>query len=231
MRNPVRRAMARLAAMTARPRFPARRAAAALLALLALAALACRKEFAGRAIEPARPAPDVGALRMADQRGKVVVLTFGFTYCPDVCPRTLSQLKAAYAALGDDSPRVAMAFVTVDPERDPPEELRAYVDRFDRRIVPVFVEPPALKATLDGYGVTATRRYAGGASSTAAPATDSYTVDHTAGIFLVDKQGRLRLFHRHDGSVDALVADVRRLLAEPDPPAARAAAPPVTADR
>ena len=176
--------------------------ALALLALLALGA--CREEFAGRAVEPARAAPDVGALRIADQRGKVLLLTFGFTYCPDVCPATLSQLKAALNALGDDAARVAVAFVTVDPERDSPDELCAYVARFDPRILPVYVEPGALKVTLDGYGVTAERRYAPGAPRQGG----GYSVEHTAGLFLVDKQGDSLL---PTGDMDIKVEEFARI--------------------
>jgi protein SCO1/2 len=181
-----------------------RRHAAAALAALALSVGGCRPELAGRTIEPHRPAPDVGALRMTEQRGRVVLLTFGFVSCPVVCPLTLSRMASAYERLGDDARRVTMAFATVDPERDTPERLREHVARFDRRITPLHVDRPALADSLAGYGATATPRGEGAATA----------VEHTAGVFVSDTQGRLRLFHRHDVAAELLVADVRRLLAE-----------------
>jgi protein SCO1/2 len=185
---------------------PVTRRAAALAVALAVCAGGCRREFAGRIIEPRRAAPDVGALRFAEQRGKVVVLTFGFTACPDVCPLTLSRMGSAYALLGADAGRVTMAFVGVDPERDGPEALREHVALFDRRILPVHLARAALARALDGYGAAAARRHRGAAGGVA--------VEHTTGMFVTDTQGRLRLHHRHDASPEALVADLRRLLAE-----------------
>jgi protein SCO1/2 len=177
----------------------------AALALAAACAGGCRDEFAGRILEPRRAAPDVGALRFAEHRGEVVVLTFGFASCPDVCPLTLSRMEAAYAMLGADAGRVTMAFVGVDPERDGTEALREHVAIFDRRIVPVYVDRAALSRALDGYGAAATtRRRADG----------DVAVEHTTGMYVADRQGRLRLHHRHDARAEVLVADVRRLLAE-----------------
>jgi protein SCO1 len=177
-----------------------------------------------------RPAADIGALRFANERDRVVVLTFGFTNCPDVCPLTLSQMKAAYRLLGADEGRVAMAFVTVDPDRDRPERLRAHVAAFDRRIAPVFVERRALAEALAAYGATASKRISDPdryhrLSTTGAGNAASYTVDHTSGFFIVDKRGRLRLHEAHDLPVEALVADLRRLIAEPVPPPVRIEAP------
>jgi protein SCO1/2 len=187
---------------------PSRALLAASLALVAVWTGGCREEFAGTVLEPRRAAPDVGALRMADQRGKAVVVTFGFASCPIVCPLTLQRMATAYEALGPDAARVTMAFATVDPERDTPARLREHLARFDARILPVRVEPAALPATLASYGAVATR------------SGDSF--DHTAGLFVVDPQGRLRLHHRHDAPPEGLVADLRRLLAEPAPTAAGA---------
>ena len=177
-----------------------------------------------------RPAADIGVLRFANERDKVVVLTFGFTNCPDVCPLTLSQMKTAYRLLGADDGRVAMAFVTVDPDRDRPEILRKQVAAFDRRIVPVFVEGRALAETLAAYGATASKRISDPdryhrLATTGASNASSYTVDHTSGLFVVDKRGRLRLHVPHDLPPDALVADLRRLIAEPVPPPVRIEAP------
>jgi protein SCO1/2 len=203
------------------------RAGWAALVLAAVGPLGCAR-WNGTALD-GRPAADVGGLRLAEQRDKVVLVTFGFTSCPDVCPLTLSRMKAAYRLLGDDAARVAMAFVTVDPERDSPELLRRHVSAFDGRIAPVFVQGRALADALQAYGATATRRVtdpdryhrlAGGGGAGA-----GYTVDHTSGFFVVDRRGRLRLHEPHDASPQALAADVRRLLAEPVPPPVRIEAP------
>jgi protein SCO1 len=200
----------------------------AALASAAACSAGCSR-WHGTPLEP-RPAGDVGALRLAEHRDQVVVLTFGFTSCPDVCPLTLSRMKAANRLLGDDAARVAMAFVTVDPERDRPELLQRHVAAFDRRIAPVFVEGKALAAALAAYGATASKRvpepdrYHRLASAGTSHGA-SYTMDHTSGFFVVDKRGRLRLHVAHDLPAEALVADVRRLLAEPVPPPVRVEAP------
>jgi protein SCO1/2 len=115
-------------------------------------------------------------------------------------------MGSAYGLLGADAGRVTMAFLGVDPERDGPEVLRDHVAMFDRRIVPVHVDRAALARALDGYGAAAAKRHRAEASGAA--------VEHTTGMFLTDKQGRLRLYHRHDARPETLVADIRRLLAE-----------------
>lgn len=173
-----------------------------------------------------RPAADVGALRIADHRDQVIVVTFGFTTCPDVCPLTLSTVKKAYTLLGTDAARVAAAFVGVDPDRDRPELLRRYVAAFDRRIAPVFVEGKALTDALASYGATAEKRLPDPDRYVRLhAAVASYTVDHTSGFFLVDKRGRLRLHVAHDLPAEALVADIRRLLTEAAPPPVRVEKP------
>jgi protein SCO1/2 len=197
-----------------------------LLVALAGVLAGCSDRLSGTPIEPPRAAPDLGALRISEQRGKVVVLTWGFTSCPDVCPLTLSQMRAAYRLLGDEAQRVTMAFVTVDPERDSPERLRAYVGSFERRILPVHLEGQALADALSGYGVSATKRFPDASRYKNIPAAAAhYSVDHTAGFVLADKQGRLRVKVPHDAKPEALVGDIRRLLAEPEPPPVRIEAP------
>jgi protein SCO1 len=186
-----------------------------------------RARLEGTVLEP-RPAADVGAFHIARERGKVVVVTFGFTTCPDVCPLTLSRMKAALRSLGDDAARVTMAFVTVDPERDRPDRLEAYVAAFDRRIVPVLAEGRALVAALAAYGATAEKRIPDAdryRNVPGAASRSSYGVDHTAGFFVVDPRGRLRLHVRHDAPAASLASDVRQLLNEPAPRPVRIEAP------
>lgn len=198
---------------------------AALLVALACAA-ACGRRWTGEEIAPTRQAADLGPLHLAAHRGDVVVVTFGFASCPDVCPLTLSRMKAVYRILGADAARVAMAFVTVDPERDRPEALQRYVTSFDPRIQPVWLEHRALADALAAYGVTATRRLPDASRYRNLPgAGASYSIDHTAGLFVTDKRGRLRLRILHDAKADAIAADLRRLLDERDPPPVRVETP------
>jgi protein SCO1 len=189
-------------------------------------ATACGHRWTGEEIVPPRQAADLGEFQFADHRGEVVVITFGFASCPDVCPLTLSRMKSAYRALGADAARAAMAFVTVDPERDRPEALQRYVASFDPRIRSVHLEGRALADVLAAYRVTANRRFADASRYRNLPgAASSYSVDHTAGLFVADKRGRLRLRIAHDADAQAIAADIRRLLAEPDPPPVRVEAP------
>lgn len=143
------------------------------------------------------------ARTLGDFRGKVVVMFFGFTRCPDVCPTTLAELKAIKEQLGDDGKRLQVLFVTVDPERDTQKLLADYVPAFDPSFLGLFGDTAATARVAKDFRVF----YQKAAGKT----PDSYTVDHTAGSYIFDPQGRLRLFARH-GSAANLVADIRTLL-------------------
>jgi protein SCO1/2 len=152
--------------------------------------------------------PDVdGRLRSnADFKGKVTVVFFGYTQCPDVCPTTLAQIAQVKQALGADGDRVQGVFITVDPERDTPDVLRAYVGSFD----PSFV---ALRGTPEQTAATA-KTFKLYFAKSPGKTPDSYTVDHTAAAYVFDTEGRVRLFERHgEGGAEELAADVRALLA------------------
>lgn len=145
------------------------------------------------------------ARTLADFKGKVVTLFFGFTQCPDVCPTSLSTMSAVMQQLGDDAQRVQVLFITVDPERDTEALLANYVPTFD----PGFL---GLRGDLESTAEVAREfrvfyRKSGDTSGTA------YSVDHTAGTYVIDPQGRLRLHVKHAQSVDSIVADIRLLLA------------------
>lgn len=142
---------------------------------------------------------------IAEFKGKVVVVFFGFTHCPDVCPTTLVELAAVKRALGADGERVQGIFVTVDPERDTAEVLRAYVSNFD----PGFV---ALRGGLDETAAMA-KQFKVFYAKVPGKTPDTYTMDHTAGSYIFDPQGRVRLFTRHGTGTDALVHDLKILLA------------------
>ncbi|MEO8057384.1 MAG: SCO family protein [Burkholderiales bacterium] len=147
-----------------------------------------------------------GQLRtLADFKGKVTVVFFGYTQCPDVCPTTMAELAQVKKALGKDGDRVQGVFVTVDPERDTPDVLKAYMASFD----PSFV---ALRGTLDQTKATA-KEFKVFYAKVPGKAEGSYTMDHTAGSYVLDGKGNVRLFVRYGSPTEALTADIKALLA------------------
>jgi protein SCO1/2 len=142
---------------------------------------------------------------LADFSGKAVVVTFGFTHCPDVCPTILADLAGALRQLGPDAGRVQVLFVTVDPERDTADALAKYVTAFDPRFLGLRGDLEATRRTAKEFKVFFEKRKAG----------DSYSVDHSAQSYVFDPKGRLRLFVRHDRIAQDLPADLRTLLGEP----------------
>jgi len=142
---------------------------------------------------------------LADFHGKVVVVFFGYTQCPDVCPTTLTEMKAALQQLGADAKRVQVLFISVDPERDTRELLAHYVPAFDPSFLGLFGDAQATAKTAKEFHVF----YQKQPGST----PESYSVDHTAGSYVFDPQGRVRLFVRYGEDKD-LVADLRTLLRE-----------------
>jgi protein SCO1 len=143
---------------------------------------------------------------LADFKGKVVVVFFGFTQCPDVCPTTMAELAEVKRALGPDGERVQGVFITVDPERDTPEVLKAYVTAFD----PSFV---ALRGTAEQTLATAKEFKVFYAKAPSKGGGGGYTVDHTAGAFVIDPSGRVRVFTRYGSGAQPLAQDLKRLLA------------------
>lgn len=194
---------------------------AAAGALLALSGCDKLREFAGGG-KPAFKAIDIsgaeyarelslpdadGKLRtLADFRGKVTLVFFGYTQCPDVCPTTLAELAAVKQALGVDGERVQGVFVSVDPARDTPPVLKAYMASFDPSFVALTGTPEQIKRTAQGFKVF----YA----QVPGAAEGSYTVDHTAGTYVFDTLGRVRLFVRYGAPADELTHDLKQLLAE-----------------
>lgn len=145
------------------------------------------------------------ARTLADFKGKVVTLFFGFTQCPDVCPTSLSTMSAVMQQLGGDAQRVQVLFVTVDPERDTGALLASYVPAFD----PSFL---GLRGDLEQTAEVA-REFRVFFRKSGDTSGDAYSVDHTAGTYVIDPQGRLRLHVKHAQSVDSIVSDIRLLLA------------------
>jgi protein SCO1/2 len=142
--------------------------------------------------------------RLADSKAKVVVVFFGFTHCPDVCPSTLSKLAEVAKRLGSDADRMQVLFITVDPERDTPELLARYVPAFDQRFLGLYGDAAATARVAKEFKVVYQKQ--------PGKTPETYTVDHSAGTFVFDRDGRVRLFVRHDQSIDDLVHDIRLLL-------------------
>ena len=143
--------------------------------------------------------------RLRDFAGKAVVIFFGYTQCPDVCPTTLAELAQARQLLGADGQRVQGLFVTVDPERDTPEVVRAYTQAFDPSFIGLrAATPEQLRAVTRSFKVHY-RRVEG-------KTPGSYTIDHTAASYLYDPQGRLRLYAHYGIGAQALADDLRALL-------------------
>jgi protein SCO1 len=141
---------------------------------------------------------------LADFRGKVVMLFFGYTQCPDVCPTTLSDLRQVMQKLGKNSERVQVLFVTVDPRRDTPELLAQYVPSFHPSFLGLSGDPDTIAKTARDFKIY----YHEQPGKTPA----SYTIDHTAGTLVFDTHGRLRLFHSYGLSPDLIASDVQILL-------------------
>lgn len=144
------------------------------------------------------------AATLADYRGKAVVMFFGYTQCPDVCPTTLATLSATMKALGPDADRVQVLFVTVDPERDTQALLAQYVPAFDPRFVGLYGDAAATERVAKEFKVLFQKQPG------ATPG--SYTVDHSAGVYMFDPQGRLRLYASHGQPPDAFAHDLSALL-------------------
>jgi protein SCO1/2 len=143
---------------------------------------------------------------LADFKGKLVVVFFGFTQCPDVCPTTMLELASVKKALGAEGARVQGIFVTIDPDRDTPEVLRSYVANFS----PDFV---ALRGSLAQTQAVA-KQFKVFYAKVPGKTEGSYSMDHTAGSYIFDAQGRIRLFTRYGSGADALQHDLKLLLAQ-----------------
>ena len=141
-----------------------------------------------------------------DFAGKVVVMFFGFTQCPDVCPTSMQELAEVKQQLGKDGDRLQGIFVTVDPERDQLAMLKSYMQNFDSSFLALRPTPEQLPALAKDYKIY--YKKVDGKTPT------SYTMDHSAGSYVYDPQGRLRVYHRYGSGTEALAADVRALLDE-----------------
>jgi protein SCO1/2 len=141
---------------------------------------------------------------LEDFRGKAVVVFFGYTMCPDVCPTTLAELAQVKKLLGGDGDRLQVLFITVDPERDTPQLLKAYMANFDPSFLALRCSPEQLAVLARNFKIYYKK--------VDGKTPDSYTMDHSAGCYVYDLQGRLRLYCRYGVDPQAIASDIRTLL-------------------
>ena len=149
--------------------------------------------------------PDGKVRTLADFKGKVVVMFFGYTQCPDICPTTLTEMQQVMTLLGSQSDKVQVLFVTVDPERDTAEILKQYVPAFDPRFLGL---RPADEAALEKVAKDFKIYY----KKVPGAKPGSYTMDHSAGSYAFDPEGRLRLYIKHAQGPETLAHDLKELL-------------------
>ena len=197
--------------MQSRPRFRSS-ACAGLLALCAAAAASAADapQLLAGVFDPPRMAPeftlrgsDGADLALSRFRGRVVVLGFGFTACPDVCPVTLGTLASAHRKLGERGGEVQVVYITVDPERDDADTLRTYLKKFDASFLGGTGTPEQLEAVRNEYGIAAQRVARG----------ESYGFSHSSYTYLIDRAGRMRALMPYGSSADTYVHDLLILLA------------------
>ncbi len=144
--------------------------------------------------------------RVEDFKGQITLVFFGFTRCPDVCPSTLMRLRQVRDALGPDADKLQVLLVSVDPERDTPDRLEAYVKNFDPSFIGLRPEPAELEKVIKAFHAIAVK----------VPTADGkdYTVDHSATLYVYDRRNQLRLIAQPDIAIEAFAADLRRLAQE-----------------
>ena len=162
--------------------------------------------FGGAVIQSTQKVPRTeltsvdGPVRLTDFEGKVVVVYFGYTFCPDVCPATLSKLAESLRLLGDKADDVQVVMVSVDPARDTPEALAEYVTHFDPSFIGLTGEPDVVNRVATLYGVVYEKAEGTEGSG--------YTIDHTSTVILVDKEGYLKLVLPFEGSAEQIASDI-----------------------
>lgn len=188
-----------------------------VLILLALGGCGRPYELRGTPYDPIVPAPEIGGIQkdgtpfsLAALPQKVKLVFFGYTFCPDVCPLTLASIRGVYDKLTPEQrAEVAVVFVSTDPERDTPERLKTYVEAFDPAFQGVHVPLEQLPEVKKGYGVYAEKRFLEGEESTA-----DYFVDHSAFVYVIDRDDQLREIFPYEAPVDDIAADVQHLLSQ-----------------
>lgn len=167
--------------------------------------------FGGTLLQSPQPAydfslrgPENKEIRLSDYQGKIVLLFFGFTHCPDVCPTTMANLRKVIDLLGADGKKVQVVLITVDPGRDTPERLKSYAEQFNPTFVGLTGEPDEIMQTASAYGV----------SFEILPNVDPhmYFMSHTATVMLIDPKGNLRVVYPYGVDKQILTDDIRYIL-------------------
>lgn len=183
--------------------------------LLGAQIYANNNSFRGSLIEPAPPAyefaieqADGSTYRLADQQGKVVLLFFGYANCPDFCPATLAEFRRAYEALAEDGlqSQVEFVFITIDPERDDPDSVDAFVSSFNPNFVGLSASEEDLQPVWDGYFVFREKQDVGSEAG--------YLMSHSTRVYTIDTDGNLRLTFPFGMTGEDMSHDVRMLLEE-----------------
>ena len=141
---------------------------------------------------------------LADFKGKAVVIFFGYTQCPDVCPTSMTELAETKQLLGADRDRLQGLFVTVDPKRDTPDVMKAYMAAFDPSFLALYAQDTPLEQVAQSFRIYY--------KEVPGPTPTSYTMDHSAGSYVYDPEGRIRLYHRYGSGAAGLAADIKQLL-------------------
>lgn len=186
--------------------------AVVLLATLLTFLFSKPANFRGTAYgEPYPAAPQIELIKsngetfsLSDQKGKIILLFFGYTSCPDVCPTTLAELKLVMDDLGYKTEQVIVVFVSVDPERDTPEKIQKYVEHFNNEFIGLSGSMEELEKIWKDYGVFR--------EEVQSDSAFGYIVNHTARTYLIDKDGNLRLSYGFQTPVDDIVYDLELLL-------------------
>lgn len=187
----------------------------AIVGLALIAALALTTErshvFAGVAQPEAAVVDDFALrtradreVRVSDLRGRYVLLSYGYTFCPDVCPTTLAMLNRVMADLGTERDRVAVVFVSIDPERDTPDRTAEYVSAFGSDFIGLSGTPDAIAAAARVFNVSYTRQETPDSAA-------GYLMNHSAFVYLMDAQGRWRVTYPYGVEAEGIVQDLRYL--------------------
>jgi len=144
--------------------------------------------------------------RLSDQKGKILLIFFGYTHCPDVCPITLAEFKQIKAMLGDKADQVRFVFVTVDPERDTPETINTFLQNFDPTFIGLTSDRATLEPVWKAYGVYQEQQDAGSAAG--------YLVDHSTPTYLIDPQGLWHINYPYGMEAEKIAQDLQHMMKE-----------------